>query len=42
LLPAGAKVAGWDFHPQEDRALARRTLTFELTGALRQVAKALK
>jgi hypothetical protein len=25
LLPAGAKVAGWDFHPLENAALARRT-----------------
>jgi len=27
LLPAGAKVAGWDFHPLENAALARRTPT---------------
>ena len=27
LLPAGAKVAGWDLRPLKDRALARRTLT---------------
>lgn len=26
LLPAGATVAGWDLHPLEDRAFARRTL----------------
>jgi len=25
LLPAGAKVAGWDFYPLENAALARRT-----------------
>ena len=25
LLPAGAKVAGWDSHPLKDRAFARRT-----------------
>ena len=25
LLPAGAIVAGWDSHPLEDRAFARRT-----------------
>ena len=31
LLPAGAKVAGWDLHPLKDRALARRTLTFEIS-----------
>jgi len=32
LLPAGAKVAGWDSHPLKDRALARRTPTSTLTG----------
>jgi hypothetical protein len=26
LLPAGATVAGWDSHPLEDRAFARRTV----------------
>jgi peptidoglycan/LPS O-acetylase OafA/YrhL len=25
LRPAGATVAGWDSHPLEDRAFARRT-----------------
>ena len=25
LFPAGAKAAGWDSHPQKDRAFARRT-----------------
>ncbi len=35
LLPAGAKVAGWDSHPLKDRALARRTPTVALTGRRR-------
>ena len=27
MLPGRAKVAGWDFHPLENAALARRTPT---------------
>ena len=28
LLPVGTKITGWDSHPLEDSALARRTLNF--------------
>jgi len=30
LLPAGAKIAGWDSHPLENAALARRTPTLAI------------
>jgi len=33
LLPAAAKVATGDFHPLKDRALARHTLTCELSNS---------